>query len=137
MRTKHEVSNYTIHPERYRCLRRLLREDDCQYLREAGFAKLAREKRAADRRAFLKMVHHLSVDIRRVADARQQQMERAGTIDLESVLKERFATNFRLQRLRFAAFLHLTRVPAAIQVADAALATLENAFILPTRVLAS
>ena len=137
MTLKCDAKHYTIHPERYRCLRRLLRDEDCRFLREAGFAKLARDKRAADRRAFLKLVHHLAVDIRRVSDARQQQMERAGSMEMESFLKERFATEMRLHRLRFAALMHFAHVPAAIRVADAALATLETAFLLPARVLAS
>jgi hypothetical protein len=90
---------HSIHPDRYRCLRRLLREEDCQYLREAGFAKLAREKRASDRRAFLRIVRHLSLDIRRVADARQQQLERAGIVDVENILQQRVRVEVQIQKL--------------------------------------
>lgn len=127
----------TIRADRYRCLRRLLREDDVQYLREAGFEKLARQKRAADRRAYLKIVRHLSRDMRRVSNARKEQMVRAGEINMEHFLRERLATEMQLQGLRVAAFLHFARVPAAVRMVDDVVATLERAFVVPTRVLAS
>ena len=137
MKLNCHTRQYSINPERYRCLRRLLREEDCQYLREAGFAKLAREKRAADRRAFLRIVQHLSVDIRRVADARQLQSERAGSVEAEGILQQRLRVELQIQSLRMAAFLHFARIPTAIRMADSAIAVLESAFVLPAQVLAN
>ena len=116
----------TIRVERYQCLRRLLREDDVQYLKASGFSRMARQKRAADRRAFLVMVNHLSQDIRRVAAARKLQMAQDTQVDMQGFLLQRLETNMRLNRLRLAAALHFAHVPAACRVAEESLAVLEQ-----------
>lgn len=131
----------SIRVERYQCLRRLLREDDVQYLKASGFTRLARQKRSADRRAFLVMVNYLSRDMRRVAAARKLQMAQDGYVDMQGFLVQRLETNLRLNRLRLAAALHFAHVPAACRVAEESLAmleqTLRGAFAPALPVLAS
>ena len=116
----------TVRVERYQCLRRLLREDDVQFLKASGFSALARQKRAADRRAFLTMVNHLSQDMRRVAGARKLQMAQDGQVDMQGFLLQRLETTKQLNRLRLAAALHFARIPTACRVAEESLAVLEH-----------
>jgi hypothetical protein len=116
----------TIRVERYQCLRRLLRDDDIQFLKASGFARLARQKRAADRLAFLRIVDHLAIDMRRVASARKLQMAQDGQVDMQGFLLQRLETNMQLNRLRMAAALHFAHVPAACRVAEESLALIEH-----------
>lgn len=125
--TAHKVHSLsTIRVERYQCLRRLLREDDVQYLHASGFSRLARQKRAADRRAFLAMVNHLSHDMARVANARKLQMAQDARMDMQGFLLQRLDTSLQLNRLRLAAALHFAHVPAACRWAEQSLAVLEQ-----------
>ena len=116
----------TLRVERYQCLRRLLREDDVQFLKAAGFTRLARQKRAADRLAFLTLVNHLENDIRRVAQARKLQMAQDGQVDMQAFLLQRLDTSTRLNRLRLAAALHWAHVPTACRLAEQSLLLLEQ-----------
>ena len=116
----------TVRVERYQCLRRLLREDDVQYLKASGFSRLARQKRAADRRAFLIMVNHLSQDMRRVAAVRKMQMAQDAQVDMQGFLLQRLETSMRLNRLRLAAAMHFAHVPAACRVVEESLTLLEQ-----------
>lgn len=130
--TAHKVPAIsTIRVERYQCLRRLLREDDVQYLKASGFSRLARHKRTADRRAFLAMVNHLRHDMARVAAARKLQMAQDAQVDMQGFLLKRLETNLQLNRLRLAAALHFAHVPAACKMAEGSLAWLEQSLRQP------
>jgi hypothetical protein len=87
---------------------------------------MARQKRAADRLAFLTIVNHLEHDIRRVANARKLQLAQDRQVDMQAFLLQRLETTMRLNRLRLAAVLHFAHVPAACRLAEESLAILEQ-----------
>ena len=120
-------------PSRYACLFRLLADDDCEYLRNAGFAKESALMRKQHRRMYLRLLRHLEKDTMLLLARREQAMILAGdaaTIQHHLMMKTRVRTTFAT--LRFAALLHALHVRACLGYMRLGVAGVEAMFQVPS-----
>ena len=113
-----ELSPVTLNVsvERFAPMRRLLSDEDENYLLMQGFRREAAQLRSQHRKLYFRFVDMLQRDFAKVHDARKASM--AENWDFEALLKERFTASYYLMAMRAAGLLHWVHAPQAATVAQ-------------------
>jgi hypothetical protein len=109
------LMNLDVSTARFAPMRRLLSNEDEDFLLRQGFRREAAQLRSHHRKLFFRFVDMLQRDFSTVHAARKAAM--AENWDFETLLKERFTASYYLWAMRTAGYMHLVRMPQAANIA--------------------